>query len=205
MPPTRPVGDTALLIELHGLADVLAWTAALRAAAVPGVLDVVPGASTVLVRWDARRADAAGVAEVVAETRPAPAPARAHGGVVEVPVRYDGADLEEVAQHCGLSPDDVAVAHRGTEWVVAFCGFSPGFGYLAGGDPRLAVPRRVDPRTRVPAGSVALAGGYSAVYPRQSPGGWQLIGRTDLPVWSLDREPPALLRPGTRVRFVAAG
>ncbi len=96
-------------------------------------------------------------------------------------------------------------AHTGTEWKVGFTGFAPGFAYLIGGDPRLVVPRRAEPRPRVTAGSVALAGPYSGVYPTESPGGWQLIGHTDLPLWDLQRDPPAVLRPGMRVRFRDAG
>jgi KipI family sensor histidine kinase inhibitor len=122
---------------------------------------------------------------------------------VEIPVTYDGADLDDVADLTGLSPHDVIAAHTGTLWTVAFGGFAPGFFYLADGDPRLHVPRRPSPRTHVPAGSVGIAGGFSGVYPRESPGGWQLIGRTDQIMWDTARRPPALLAAGTRVRFVA--
>jgi KipI family sensor histidine kinase inhibitor len=117
-------------------------------------------------------------------------------------VQYDGPDLAEVAKLTGLSVDGVIAAHTGTEWKVAFGGFAPGFAYLTGGDPRLEVPRRSEPRTAVPSGSVALAGEFSAIYPRSSPGGWQLIGRTDIAVFNPDREPPALLHAGAVVRFV---
>ena len=96
----------------------------------------------------------------------------------------------------------MVAAHTAATWIVAFCGFAPGFGYLVGDDPRLRVPRRAESRTRVPAGSVALADGFTGIYPRSSPGGWQLLGRTDVAVWNLDRDPPGLLRPGTRVKFV---
>jgi len=116
---------------------------------------------------------------------------------------YDGEDLAEVSRLTGLSTEAVVEAHTGTPWRVAFGGFAPGFFYLAGGDPRLVVPRRDSPRTAVPAGSVALAGEFSAVYPRRSPGGWQLLGRTTAPLWDLDATPPALLAPGDTVRFVA--
>lgn len=125
--------------------------------------------------------------------------------LVEIPVVYAGADLLLVAAHTGLSVAQVIAAHTGTEWKVGFTGFAPGFAYLIGGDPRLVVPRRAEPRPRVTAGSVALAGPYSGVYPTESPGGWQLIGHTDLPLWDLQRDPPAVLRPGTRVRFRDAG
>ena len=104
----------------------------------------------------------------------------------------------------GLTGAEVVRRHAGREWTVAFCGFAPGFAYLTGGDPALRVPRRDTPRTAVPAGSVGLADGFSGAYPRRMPGGWQLIGRTDAVLWDLDRQPPALLPPGTRVRFVPA-
>ena len=115
---------------------------------------------------------------------------------------YDGEDLAEVGRLTGLGERGVVEAHTGQTWTVAFAGFSPGFGYLIGQDDRLHVPRRDNPRTKVPAGSVGLAGEFSGVYPRESPGGWQLLGRTDLAMWDLDRDPPALLHPGVRVRFV---
>lgn len=124
--------------------------------------------------------------------------------VVDIVVRYDGPDLDEVAELTGLSPQEVVAAHTQTLWQVAFSGFSPGFAYLAGGDDRLRVPRRREPRTSVAAGSVGLAGEFSAVYPRSSPGGWQLLGHTDAILWDVDRNPPALLQPGSAVRFVDA-
>ncbi len=122
--------------------------------------------------------------------------------VVEIPVTYDGEDLDEVAQATGMSRDDVIEAHTASIWRVAFFGFAPGFAYLSGGDRRLHVSRRSEPRTTVPPGSVGLAGEFSAVYPRQSPGGWQLIGSTESLMWDHDRDPPSLLRPGSAVRFV---
>ena len=118
-----------------------------------------------------------------------------------IDVSYDGADLGAVADLLELDPAAVIAAHTGTPWRVGFVGFAPGFAYLVDGDTRLAVPRRDEPRTRVPAGSVALAGGFSGVYPRESPGGWQLIGRTEAILWDLDRPHPALLTPGMSVRF----
>lgn len=127
------------------------------------------------------------------------------GAVVEIPVRYDGPDLADVAALWGVGPDEVGALHRSHAYRVAFCGFAPGFGYLTGLPPRLR-PRRSTPRTRVPAGAVALAGPYSAVYPRATPGGWQLIGTMPdpRPLWDPARERAALLTPGTRVRFVTA-
>jgi KipI family sensor histidine kinase inhibitor len=124
--------------------------------------------------------------------------------VLEIPVTYDGPDLADVARLTGLGEREVVEAHTGSTWRVAFGGFAPGFGYLVGGDPRLEVPRREESRTTVPAGAVGLAGTFSGVYPRESPGGWQLIGTTSAPMWDLDRDPPALLVPGAVVRFTEA-
>jgi KipI family sensor histidine kinase inhibitor len=198
-----PMGDTALLVEVDDLTEVLALTAAVRSAAPEGVVDVVPGARTVLLTTSPGT-DLAGLRRTVLDLPVDPAAAPDEGEVVEIAVVYDGPDLDDVGRMTGLGADGVVAAHTGTPWRVAFGGFAPGFAYLAGGDERLHVPRRSEPRTSVPAGSVGLAGEFSGVYPRPSPGGWQLIGRTDAPLWELDRDPPALLRPGGRVRFVAA-
>ncbi|MFB4308851.1 allophanate hydrolase subunit 1 [Actinomadura sp. GTD37] len=194
-----PSGDAALLVELPDVPVMLGLYAALAASPPPGVADVVPAARTLTLLLDPS-ADPAGVAAAVRATRPGAADGAA--GAAEVPVVYDGADLGEVARSTGLTPAGVVAAHTGTPWRVAFTGFAPGFGYLEGGDPRLDVPRRAVPRVRVPAGSVGLAGRFSGVYPVESPGGWQLIGRTEAVLWDLDRDPPALLRPGVTVRFV---
>lgn len=196
----RDCGDSALLVEVGCLDEVLALQAALAAAPIPGVVAAVPAARTVLLRLDTHRTGTAAVAEAV-RALPARAGRRAEAAELRLAVAYDGADLGAVASHTGLSEREVVTAHTETPWTVAFCGFMPGFGYLAGGDPRLLVPRREESRTRVPAGSVGLAGEFTGVYPRSSPGGWQLIGRTDAAIWDLDREPPGLLRPGVRVRF----
>jgi KipI family sensor histidine kinase inhibitor len=197
------MGDQAVLVDVDDGPAPAALATAITAAAHPAIDEVVPAATTVLVRTTPG-ADLAAVAAAVRASAGA-ATERSADATEElvVPVVYDGADLTEVAGHTGLSPDQVVAAHTGQVWTVAFCGFAPGFGYLRGEDDRLHVPRRSSPRTRVPAGAVALAGEFTGVYPRPSPGGWQLIGRTDLPVWDLDRRPPALLRPGVRVRFVA--
>jgi KipI family sensor histidine kinase inhibitor len=194
------VGRHGLLVECADAREVEAAYAVLRArAAELGATDIVPAARTVLL--DGLR-DREAAAHLVAGLAPAPAAAaQVAGRLVEVPVRYDGPDLAEVARQWGVSPDEVARIHRDTEYVVAFCGFAPGFAYCTGLPDDLRVRRRAEPRARVPAGSVALAGEFTCVYPTASPGGWQLIGTTDLPVWRPDGEPPALLEPGTRVRF----
>lgn len=199
-----PCGDTALLLEVPDLEGVLALADALRAARLPGVVDIVPAARTVLVSAEP------GTDLATLHRRIVGLPVTRDGSpesdvVVEIPVTYDGPDLAETAELTGLSVAELVAAHTGTPWRVAFGGFAPGFAYLTGGDPRLEVPRRSEPRTSVPAGSVALAGTFSGVYPRSSPGGWQLIGRTDVVLWDLGRDQPALLQPGQWVRFVDLG
>jgi len=199
-----PSGSTALLVELDDLDAVLALYAALADEPPEGVVDVVPAARTVLLVTDPARTTLAAVADAVRATTPR-RDARTAGDVVELPVHYDGADLAELAGLLDLAPAELVRRHTGAEWTVAFCGFAPGFGYLTQDSGSWDVPRRSTPRTKVPPGSVALAGEFSGVYPRESPGGWQLVGRTDVAVFDLDRDPAALLRPGVRVRFVAAG
>lgn len=199
-----PSGDTALLVELDALADVLDLYAALQADPLPGVVDVVPAARTVLLVLDPAATTVAAVGAAVRGVRPRPGH-RPDGEVLELPVVYDGEDLAEVAGLLGTDPAGVIQRHTSVGWTVAFCGFAPGFGYLTADSGSWDVPRRATPRTRLPAGSVALAGEFSGVYPRASPGGWQLIGHTDVDVFDLDREPAALLRPGVRVRFVEVG
>ncbi|GAA2364041.1 allophanate hydrolase subunit 1 [Saccharopolyspora halophila] len=193
-----PCADSGLLVELDDLAAVLALHAALSEAPPEGVVDLVPAARTLLLQLDPR-ADARAVEAAVRETRPA-TNVHSDDELLRVPVVYDGADLPEVSRLTGLTEREVIDRHTSAVWTVAFGGFAPGFGYLTGGD--LEVPRRSESRTKVPAGAVGLAGEFSGIYPRESPGGWQLIGRTDLEIWRVDRDPPALLRPGVRVRFV---
>ncbi|MEV6630185.1 allophanate hydrolase subunit 1 [Actinoplanes sp. NPDC051470] len=195
-------GREAVLAEVADLSAAMALYATLREAAPPGVIDLVPAARTVLIRLDPAVLAPSAVPGLIS-TLPTPERPSVDVGSVTIPVRYDGEDLLDVATHVGVPADEVVKMHTAGEWTVAFTGFAPGFGYLIGGDPRLTVPRRSSPRTRIPAGSVALAGPYSGVYPNESPGGWQLIGRTELRIWDLDRDPPALLTPGVRVRFQA--
>jgi KipI family sensor histidine kinase inhibitor len=221
-----PAGDNALLVELANLDEVLGYYAALTANPPEGVIDIVPAARTVLVTIAPRSAGSGGgatggaVAPVGSGRAGGGAPlqrleralravvpvaGRAGGGeLIEIPVVYDGADLEDLAGLLGCGVDEVIERHTGEEWTVAFCGFSPGFGYLTGRG-EWDVPRRKSPRTKVPAGAVGLAGEFSGVYPRESPGGWQLLGRTDVKIFDQDRDPAALFHPGRRVRFTDAG
>lgn len=196
-----PVNHHALLVELPDLACTLDLLAALQDEPPAGVNDLVPAAHTILVCFDPRQTHASALRRAIEGL---PLQARQRGGDerVEIPVRYDGEDLAEVAALLGIDVAELIRRHTGQDYTVAFTGFAPGFAYLSGGHDSLNVPRRNSPRIRVPAGAVALAGGFSAVYPAASPGGWQLIGTTDVRMWDLQRDSPALLRPGMRVRFV---
>lgn len=206
--PIRDYGDHALLLEFGTTAEVLAWTDAIRQSELPGVLDIVPASHTVLIKLAGPRYQAPtrqrlgglriGV-DPQAELSP-PADGRAD---LTIDVVYDGPDLDEVARLTGLTREEVVGAHTGSLWRVGFGGFAPGFAYLVGGDNRLEVPRRSEPRTKVPAGAVGLAGEFSGIYPRESPGGWQLIGRTSAVLWDINRDNPALLTSGMWIQFRA--
>jgi KipI family sensor histidine kinase inhibitor len=188
-----PVGRDAVLVEVASAADAVSLAMWAREQGL--ARDVVPGARTVLLDGDLQRD---GLTDRLATWRPqrlAPGPS------VELAVRYDGPDLASVAGHWGCDIDEVAGRHQATAFVSSFCGFAPGFAYLSGLERE--VPRLATPRTRVPAGSVALAGRWCGVYPTQSPGGWLIIGHTEARLWDPDRDPAALLAPGTRVRFMA--
>ena len=194
-------GPRALLVELTDLASVLAFHERVQSGPFAGQLDAVAAAATVLVKFATHPhalAARAAVEHFQLEDR-----RQAGGREVIIKVVYDGEDLAEVGRLTGLGADGVIAAHTGQTWTAAFGGFAPGFAYLVGEDNSLTVPRRTSPRTAVPAGAVALGGAFSAVYPRKSPGGWQLIGRTAAVMWDLEREQPALIRPGDRVRYVA--
>jgi KipI family sensor histidine kinase inhibitor len=199
----RWVGDRALLLECADGDEVRAAHAEAQRRVAEGVLrcqDVVPGATTLLLDG---LVDAASVLHDL-DDWPREPPALGEQAAVELPVTYDGPDLESVAEHAGLTVDEVVARHRDAEYVVAFCGFAPGFAYLTGLPEELHVPRLDEPRSKVPIGSVGLAGGFTGIYPRSSPGGWQLVARTDARLWDVERDPPALLVPGTVVRFVDA-
>ena len=200
-----PVGEDSLLIDLDTPQEAQAWHAEILRRHGEGTLapvrEIVPGEKTVLLY---------GTSDLPAlhtalRRWSVPPPATDSGPLVEIPVHYNGADLAAVAEMWGVSEDDVARVHSGVEHRVAFSGFAPGFAYMTGLDERYHVPRRDEPRTTVPAGSVAVAGHYTGIYPRPSPGGWQLIGTTPVRLWDLDRRPATLLAPGTRVRFVPQG
>ena len=195
-----PVSLTTLLVELADLQETLALFASLEADPVPGIADMVPAARTLMIRFHPGATTPEALAREVA-TRDLSARIAPSDKLVEIPVRYDGEDLADVAELTSLSVEEVVRRHVESEFTVAFCGFAPGFGYLVGGDPALQVPRRQSPRTRIPAGAVALAGAFSGVYPQESPGGWQIIGTTPEKMWDLSRDPPALFQPGYRVRF----
>lgn len=206
MPRLLPMGDRALLAEVGSLEAVLALRAALAASVPAGVLDIVPAARTVLVHLDPAVLPLPGarswVTGAAAATTDVSRPAVA-AGEVTLDVVYDGPDLTDTARLLGLSAEAVVERHRAAEWTVAFAGFAPGFAYLVSPDWRFDVPRLDTPRTRVPAGAVGLAGEFTGAYPRETPGGWRLIGTTGAPLFEPGAEWPALLTPGARVRFAA--
>lgn len=208
----RPVGAHALLLDCSDAEQVEAWRAELWRRRERGDLDaveIIPAARTVLLDG---LPDPTHTAALLNTWNPSPSAAATgvaatstgRGGAVEVPVRYDGTDLPTVAHHWDVAVPTVVRRLIDTEFRVAFCGFAPGFAYLTGLPVGLAVPRLPTPRPRVPAGSVALAGPYAGIYPTASPGGWLLVGHTDLRLFDVHADPPALLTPGTRVRLVPA-
>ncbi|MGA0567185.1 5-oxoprolinase/urea amidolyase family protein [Rathayibacter sp. KR2-224] len=215
LPPISRIGDRAFIVDLPGLRAVLALHAGLSSARPAGVDDVVPAARTLAVLFDPKQIPADAVrtwlGRAVERMPPAQdssslasAAAAGESGVpaaVVLDVVYDGDDLDEVARLAGVAVDELVSRHASALWRVAFSGFAPGFGYLVTDDDWFEVPRRTAPRTRVPAGAVGLAGRFSGAYPREGPGGWQLIGRTDAPLWRATEPHPALLTPGTVVRF----
>lgn len=200
----RPAGSHAWLAEIGTPGEVAALAGALRAMRPPRLREIVPGHDTLLLVWDGQRLPAGDVERLLDTARgsPAAAPTRA---ALTIPVEYDGPDLAAVAATVGCSPEEIVRRHSAPEYRVAFLGFAPGFAYLTGGDPSLALPRRADPRTVVPAGSVAIAGGYSAVYPRAAPGGWHLLGRTGVVLFDPGAAPPSPLVAGMAVRFEPGG
>lgn len=204
----RRAGSAALLVELDDLTGVLELQHRLRQEPPAGLLELIPAARTLFVAYDPHVTTGDALSHTLAGrvaglTGKRAADAGDGLGVLDVPVRYDGPDLAAVAEHTGLSTAEVVARHTAPLYTVAFSGFAPGFGYLSGTDPALRLPRRAEPRTGVPAGAVAVAGGFTGIYPRSSPGGWQLLGTTTLPLWDERRDPPALLVPGRSVRLRA--
>ncbi len=224
----RRMGESALLAEVPDARAAVELYGRLRVDTPEWVVELVPAACTVLLVFDCERIGASQAGAWLAATAawargarstsrhesepPAPAsvaadPRTRSGAVspsepVEILARYDGPDLGEVAALLGIGVDEVVHRHTGQLWTSAFIGFAPGFAYLMGEHEPLTVPRRETPRTAVPAGSIALAAGFCGIYPRASPGGWHLIGTTEARLWDVGRAQPALLAPGTRVRFV---
>lgn len=197
-----PMGERAVLAEVADLSAVLSLHAALAENPLAGIDDLVPAARTVLIAFDPVRVSREVVrAWIIDAARRAP-DADASGPLVEVPVRYDGADLASTADLLGIPVAELVSRHAGAEWTVAFTGFAPGFAYLVSAAWPYDVPRLAEPRTRVPAGAVGLAGGFSGAYPRETPGGWRLIGTTDEVLFDPDATAPVLLPPRARVRFV---
>ncbi len=192
----RRCGTDALLVEVDSLTEVAAVRAALHG--LPGVEELVPAARTVLVKGALPQ-----VREALKTVDLTRAPAT-ESREVTVPVSYDGPDLDLVARTANISTEEVVELHTSATYEVAFCGFAPGFGYLTGLPEALRQPRLDSPRTKVPAGSVGIAGEFTAAYPRATPGGWRLIGRTGITLFDPRAETPALLAPGDKVRFVVA-
>ena len=195
-----PAGDHAVLVELEDLDQVLGYYAALSASPPAGVIDIVPAARTVLVTTDG--SDLETLTRTLRSVQPLSG-GQTTSDLLEIPVIYDGEDLPDLAELLGCSVDELINRHTSEDWTVAFCGFSPGFGYLTG-TGSWDVPRRKSPRTKVPAGAVALAGEFSGVYPRESPGGWQLLGHTKVQIFDQSRTPAALFHPARHIRFTKA-
>lgn len=196
-----PSGDRAILVECDDLDDVIGLHAALDATRKNGVLDLVPAERTVLIRVDPERLPLESATTWAMQTAGDSKAVASSSGPIVIDVDYDGDDLNSLAEALRISRGDLVARHSAVTWRVAFSGFAPGFGYLVSDEWTLDVPRLASPRPRVAAGSVGLAGSYSGIYPRESPGGWQLIGRTSAPLWDANAHPPALLVPGRTVRF----
>ncbi|HHR6129115.1 TPA: 5-oxoprolinase/urea amidolyase family protein [Providencia alcalifaciens] len=196
-----PVNLSAFMVELPSLEQTMALTDSLTHRPINGIEEITPAARTVLVRYNPAIEHVNAIVQQISLRNIEGGEAKT-GKLVTIPVHYTGEDLPEVAEYLGVSIEEVIRRHTQSEYLVAFSGFAPGFGYMVSKQAQLQVPRRQSPRVRIPAGSVALAGEFSSVYPQASPGGWQLIGQTDLSVWDINRPEPALLQAGYRVQFV---
>lgn len=203
----HPLGEAALCCSLPAPASLedqrRIWQLAAALAQREDVQGLTPGMGNLTLSFDPLRTDTTALQAAVLALWEQPARRQRPGRLVEIPVRYDGPDLADVAAHCGLAPDEVVRRHSAADYIVYFIGFQPGFAYLGGLDEALHTPRRAEPRIAVPAGSVGIGGAQTGIYPLATPGGWQLIGRTALPLFDPRAEPPTLLAPGDRVRFVA--
>lgn len=197
-----PASDRVLLVEYDSLDAVLGHFAALDVAGLVGVTELIPAADTIMVHYDPLRTTPEELAQRIREV-PALRHIEHNLETMTIDVVYAGEDLEEVAKSLHVGVDELIRRHTGATWSGAFAGFAPGFVYCVGDDPLFDVPRRSSPRARIPAGSVAVASNFSAVYPRESPGGWQLLGRTAQPMWDLERETPAAVQPGQQVQYRA--
>jgi KipI family sensor histidine kinase inhibitor len=195
-----PYGDQAFMLEFDDVQQVIGHHAAILAAEPPAIVELVPAARTILVKVDVSLRALDDVVQEVSALSPLPPEADRPTPLVEVPIRYDGPDLDDAATAVDLSVEDFVRRHAAQTWTAAFTGFAPGFAYLVGED-EWEIPRRSSPRVAVPAGAVAMAGPFTGIYPRESPGGWQIIGHTDVVLWDLERESPALIPAGYRVRF----
>jgi 5-oxoprolinase (ATP-hydrolysing) subunit B len=207
-PRIHPLGDTALVCESAPPATLDCqrryWALADAARLMPHVVEVVPGMNNLTIVFDPLHADYEDLAARIEAGWDDAAAADTGGAQIDIPVYYDGPDLADVAAHTGLSIDDVVKRHTAAEYIVFFLGFQPGFAYLGGLDESLHTPRRAEPRLEVPAGAVGIGGAQTGIYPAVSPGGWQLIGRTELKLFDPSRHPPTLMQPGDRVRFTVA-
>jgi KipI family sensor histidine kinase inhibitor len=203
----RPLGEAALCCAVDAPIALehqqRIWQLGAALAQTEGVLGLTPGMNNLTLSFDPLHTDADALAEAARALWNKPLRRQQTGRLVEIPVRYDGPDLGDVAAHCSLTPDEVVRRHTAAEYIVYFIGFQPGFAYLGGLDESLHTPRRAEPRTAVPAGSIGIGGAQTGIYPLATPGGWQLSGRTTLPLFDPQAEPPTLLAPGNRLRFVA--
>ncbi|MFG6488402.1 5-oxoprolinase subunit PxpB [Roseateles sp. BYS78W] len=204
----HPLGEAALCCTLPAPVSLeqqqRIWQLAAALGGVDSVQELIPGMNNLTLVFDPLHSEAAELEAAARQLWDQPPRRRALGRLVQIPVTYDGPDLADIANHCELSTDEVVQRHAASEYVVYFLGFQPGFAYLGGLDESLHTPRRAEPRTSVPAGSVGIGGAQTGIYPLATPGGWQLIGRTSLPLFNPHALPPTVLAPGDRVRFVPA-
>jgi len=196
-----PVSRDTIMAECDNLDDTLALFHSMSRAAISGIAEIIPAARTLMIRFKPALLTQNDLIHLVTAQDISQKQVTS-GNIIEIPVHYNGEDLDEVASLLGLSVEEIVRRHTGSSYCVAFTGFAPGFAYLSGGDPVFDVPRRKTPRMRIPAGAVGLAGTFSGIYPQASPGGWQIIGVTETAMFDLARHPPALLQPGDQVRFV---